>query len=51
MSTNTFDTQNVGDRAYIPGTGYSVDMTAAGGNAAHNNMPPYLSVYAWRRTA
>ena len=51
MSTNTFDTQNVGYRAYIPGTGYSVDMTAAGGNAAHNNMPPYLSVYAWRRTA
>lgn len=22
-----------------------------GGNAAHNNMPPYLAVYAWRRTA
>lgn len=51
MSTNTFDTQNVGDSAYIPGTRSSVDMTAAGGNAAHNNMPPYLAVYAWRRTA
>lgn len=23
----------------------------AGGNAAHNNMPPYRSVFIWRRTA
>lgn len=22
----------------------------AGGNAPHNNMPPYLSVYIWKRT-
>lgn len=26
-------------------TGYS------GGGAAHNNMPPYLAVYAWQRVA
>lgn len=24
---------------------------STGGNAAHNNMPPYLAVYIWKRTA
>lgn len=28
--------------------GYSIDI---GGNGTHNNMPPYLAVYMWKRVA
>lgn len=30
---------------------HTVNVASTGGNAPHNNMPPYLSVYMWRRTA
>ena len=45
--------------ATVTGLGFSagsnVDLTwetaSVGGGAAHNNMPPYLTVYVWQRTA
>lgn len=30
---------------------YNMNTSSTGGGAAHNNMPPYLTVYMWQRVA
>ena len=32
-------------------TGSSATTSSTGGSSAHNNMPPYYTVYMWQRTA
>ena len=32
-------------------TGIDIDTNKTGGEQAHNNMPPYLTVYMWKRVA
>lgn len=44
----TIDGDPGSGRARITGT---VTPQSNGGGAAHNNMPPYIGVYMWRRTA
>ena len=48
-----YRTSSSGRQPIISGylTDTKVAASSAGGDKPHNNMPPYLAVYAWKRVA
>lgn len=58
ISTNINCTGFSSNNSLARGEGGSIEwkgnyyyIKTSGGNQAHNNMPPYLAVYVWKRTA
>ena len=40
-----------GTTSWVSNHNHSVTINNTGGNVSHNNMPPYLAVYMWKRVA
>lgn len=51
-SGNTWPISNAGNDWQLTTKSWNTNMlTNTGGNQAHNNMPPYIVVYVWKRVA
>ena len=54
-TTNAFNNYSTATRSngfrFDASKNWTGATSSVGGNAAHNNMPPYLTVYMWKRTA
>ena len=52
QSGNTWPITNTGNDWQLTTKSWNTNMlTNTGGDQAHNNMPPYLTVYMWKRVA
>lgn len=49
-SSNGFTVGQATNKEYVRIASVA-DSESSGGGAAHNNMPPYLAVYVWKRTS
>ena len=50
-SQSFYSGSNVDGLKFTASRNWTGATSSVGGNAAHNNMPPYLAVYVWKRTA
>lgn len=51
MHANGYSVMGSGDRSSFYSTSQNLETGYAGGNKAHNNMPPYLVCSMWRRVS
>ena len=51
QSSEDFIVAQGGEASWVLNGAGTSQTGSTGGSAAHNNMPPYLAVYVWKRTA